>query len=476
MSQSPQSSVTSRPPSGLKEKPSRKGSEPTESGTKTFRKRSKDGCSRDRDKIHKKKTHESSNSGFATENGNQGVNSRPTASTSKQDRSALELGQTRRDSKSQLPLKPDFASVARKIRIDDPIINAIDDILDNDKTKENGKASTLPREKKSTDFAGSNPLDSFFSGSSASIAGAVEPSKLVGNLLDAKNNLTPKSSSETLTTNSPGGQPIGADGKLAQQYTRFCTESQPSLVSRMRPVMPGGLCGVRPIYPGMLPRYGPPPAGSYERLCMGAYIPQRFYAVRSPVAIPVSPKKQPLADNERTTVHTQTSFKSPSIPSPSVSQQTISQNADDKLEQPTASKVQSSPSNSAHQEDTTSSPVLRPSSIVPSKPPLTRSVTSKSHPLDPSTSSSPHSPSSLVAYVAPEETENYPHSPSSRKISRKSALFNYDVLKNAFCLSCPPVGLGFTSSCAVKYLPSDDGEVSVLKLSFKLTYPQIQQI
>lgn len=55
-----------------------------------------------------------------------------------------------------------------------------------------------------------------------------------------------------------------------------------------------------------------------------------------------------------------------------------------------------------------------------------------------------------------------PFSPptSARRISRRQTLFNYDVLKNTFCLSCPPLGLAFASSMAVKYQHADDTEVS----------------
>lgn len=63
-----------------------------------------------------------------------------------------------------------------------------------------------------------------------------------------------------------------------------------------------------------------------------------------------------------------------------------------------------------------------------------------------------------LSHPPPERSFSPPT--SARKISRRQTLFNYDVLKNTFCLSCPPLGLAFASSMAVKYQHADDTEVS----------------
>ncbi|KAA0193138.1 hypothetical protein HAZT_HAZT009429, partial [Hyalella azteca] len=68
------------------------------------------------------------------------------------------------------------------------------------------------------------------------------------------------------------------------------------------------------------------------------------------------------------------------------------------------------------------------------------------------------SPSSSLSSVIGAPVSTPQMSTSVRKLSRKHAVFDCDLIKNAFCLSCPPVGLDFTSSVAAKYRTSDDGE------------------
>lgn len=64
-----------------------------------------------------------------------------------------------------------------------------------------------------------------------------------------------------------------------------------------------------------------------------------------------------------------------------------------------------------------------------------------------------------------EESQFQPPPPEPR-LQRPTCL--YDSLKNAFCLSCPPSGLNFSSAVAAKQLPLEQGEVSNIS-SFSFT-------
>ncbi|KAK3852055.1 hypothetical protein Pcinc_041342 [Petrolisthes cinctipes] len=95
-----------------------------------------------------------------------------------------------------------------------------------------------------------------------------------------------------------------------------------------------------------------------------------------------------------------------------------------------------------------------------------------------STVSSPPSPASGPSspLLSPQHVRSPPPTPTSvagRRISRKQSLFGYDLLKHAFCLSCPPVGLAFSSSVSAKYhlhhnpADADDKEI-IMRLSLEV--------
>lgn len=140
----------------------------------------------------------------------------------------------------------------------------------------------------------------------------------------------------------------------------------------------------------------------------------RSGAVYGPSSAPTSPRPsqrpRPQPYHERTHVHTQTNFHSPTSSNNQALPQLPSQDH----------KSQLTHHKTGHD------------SLTPTSP-------------------SPSLPHSLT-----------PRTPPGRRLSRKQTLFNYDILKNAFCLSCPPVGLGFSSSVAAKYHhhTTDDNEVS----------------
>ncbi|XP_042235606.1 translation initiation factor IF-2-like [Homarus americanus] len=149
-----------------------------------------------------------------------------------------------------------------------------------------------------------------------------------------------------------------------------------------------------------------------------------------PSSAPTSPRPshrpRPQPFHERTHVETQTSFHS-SASSPQAS-----------------SRPQSPPTKLAPSPD--KSQELDSDDNNHGKDHYKRSHDTHTPPLSPSSLTFMPQPPTSTAKPPPS-----PKSPTGRRISRKHTLFNYDMLKNAFCLSCPPVGLDFSSSVAAKY-------------------------
>lgn len=168
-----------------------------------------------------------------------------------------------------------------------------------------------------------------------------------------------------------------------------------------------------------------------------------------------SPRPRPQPFHERTHVETQTSFQSTvssprspnevQTPTPTKSPP---QHQNQKLNP--VEKFQDKPHPRKSQPHVTSPPLSLTSQPLPLLPTFS--------PVDNITTPNSGSPPSVS-----------PKSPQERRISRRKTLFDYDTLKNAFCLSCPPVGLDFTSSMAAKYYHhphhADDKEVSASQSS-----------
>lgn len=376
------------------------------------------------------------------------------------------------------------ADSKQEITHTDSFCGAIREIVNDQNYFSPDRSATLPRPRKSNESSQASERDAFFNGSAATIGDEPVQYSDSFNACGSHGNLA-NDNQNRYPINYNTRPPYSFDPRT--HYSRYPPPQSsqqlpypPTSPSRHRLPPSNIYYAVRPLYPGVS-RFGPSPLGSCERLCgpapfFGAHrYPLGYSTSKAPTSLPPSPKNQSQKVQDRTTVQTQTSFKTPSLTSASpISQMCQRETIKEPIPEckPLSSGIDETATSSRHSESLVLAPTtdmlssvasVTPSTSKRSKPPLLRSTTSRSvsHPHDADVPiSSTNSSYSSVSPPLPMPSLPSPRSPIARKLKRKSALFNTDALNSVFCLSCPPAGMDFSSSLAIKCLPTEDGEVS----------------